>query len=57
MGWTRLKLILAAVLTAANLILLAEIVLLHHSSAYLPQTSLEQVKLMLAENGIAEVGS
>ena len=53
MGWTRLKWILAAVLLAANLILLYEIVIFHHSSAYLPQQSLEQVQLMLAENGIA----
>ncbi len=53
MGWTRLKLILAAVLTAANVILLYEILVFHNSSAYLPQQSMDHLQLMLAENGIA----
>ena len=53
MGGTRLKLILAAVLLAANLILVYEIVTFHYSSAYLPQQSMEHLRHMLAENGIS----
>ncbi len=53
MGWTRLKLILAAVLTAANTVMLCLILGFHYSSAYLPQQSMERLQLMLAENGIA----
>lgn len=53
MGWTRLKLILAAVLLAANGILLVCVISLYRSTEYLPEDALRRVSVMLAENGIS----
>jgi len=53
MGWTRLKMILAAVLAAANVLMFWNLNSLYRSTEYIPDEALRRVTLMLAENGIA----
>ncbi len=52
MGWSRLKLVLAAVLLCANLLLLYLISVQAWSSGYIPDESVEQMKKLLEQDGI-----
>ncbi len=52
MGWNRLKLVLAAVLLAANLLLLYLLSTQSWASRYIPDESVREVKLLLARDGV-----
>ena len=52
MGWTKLKLTLAAVLLASNLVLLFCVISLYRSTEYLPEDSLAAISRLLEEESI-----
>ena len=52
MGWTKLKITVAAVLLLANLLLLCCVISLYRSTEYLPEQTLSQLEEMLGNEGI-----
>ena len=52
MGWSKLKLAVAVVLLASNLLLLISVISLYRSTEYLPEEYLARMSRMLEEEGI-----
>ena len=52
MGWTKLKITVAAVLLVSNLLLLFCVISLYRSTEYLPEESLARMSKMLEKEGI-----